>query len=822
VARSPHVVKSRHIFLLFLLLATVALAQAPIVNPDGVANAADSEKPVTPGSLVAIYGVDLATRTESAAVIPLPRSLAGVTVTFDGIAAPLLFVSAGQINAQLPWEVPFSGTVNMVVNNGVASTSQAVPVEAVNAGIFGILGRAVAVNLDGALAAPVGSIPGFNTHPVSPGDALILYATGLGAVTPQAVTGNDSHDMTRQTVAHPIVLVGGVQAQVLFSGLSPQFVGVNQVNIVVPPNAPGGDRVLVEIVLGDKITLGGYSIAVNQGWPQWGWNAQHTNATPAVGQTPINRLADIVYDPLVPQLQAAASGDLLAHYQVPLVDGNDFYMVFKFGFVDPMNPVFATESWGERKFTWQNGLATLAWSYISDWKPPGSLNDFWEPVFHPALANGALYVPGANGSIVKVDRTAGIAMERISPFGNDPNTYTVSPITADGNGNLFYNAIQVVVGNTQNGGFYANDARDSWLVEVRADGMVSTVSYKVLTSPEAPSPGAQCLAAFRIADLPWPPSPNAVPGVLPCGTQRVGMNVAPAVAPDGTIYSVTRAHFNDRYGFLVAVNPDLTKKWAASFQDRFNDGCGVPVSAGGVMPPDGAPGGCRAGARSGVDPATNRPGAGRVLDSSSSSPLVAPDGSILYGAYSRYNYAQGHLMQFSPNGQFLRAFNFGWDETPAIYTHNGTWSVVIKNNHYGGTGSYCNDDNICPPDRTATNPASPTELFVTQLDQNLIIEWSYKNTNSQSCTRNQNGSVTCVDDHHEGFEWCVNAPLVDGNGVVYAASEDGNLYAINQGGVLKQRIFLQLALGAAYTPASLGSDGKIYTQNAGHLFVVGN
>src|SRR5260370_13475694 len=102
-----------------------------------------------------------------------------------------------------------------------------------------------------------------------------------------------------------MVVLGGVEAQVLFSGLSPQFVGVNQVNIVVPPNAPAGDRVLVQIVLGDKITLGGYSIAVSQAWTQWGQNAQHTNATPAAGQVPINRLADIVYDPLVPQLQPA-------------------------------------------------------------------------------------------------------------------------------------------------------------------------------------------------------------------------------------------------------------------------------------------------------------------------------------------------------------------------------------------------------------------------------------------------------------------------------------------------------------------------------------
>jgi outer membrane protein assembly factor BamB len=58
--------------------------------------------------------------------------------------------------------------------------------------------------------------------------------------------------------------------------------------------------------------------------------------------------------------------------------------------------------------------------------------------------------------------------------------------------------------------------------------------------------------------------------------------------------------------------------------------------------------------------------------------------------------------------------------------------------------------------------------------------------------------------------------------VVYANSEDGNIFAINQDGTLKQKKFLQLALGAAYTPLTIGPDGRIYTQNDGHLFVVGN
>ena len=211
-----------------------------------------------------------------------------------------------------------------------------------------------------------------------------------------------------------------------------------------------------------------------------------------------------------------------------------------------------------------------------------------------------------------------------------------------------------------------------------------------------------------------------------------------------------------------------------------------------------------------------------VNDSSSSSPAVAPDGSILYGAYTRYNYTQGHLMHFDANGNYLGAFGFGWDLTPAIFAHNGTWSAIVKNNHYGDTGSYCDDPNICPPDRTSTNPASPEAYYVSQIRVDMSIEWSFQNTNNRSCSRNSDGSISCVSDHPFGFEWCVNAPVVDSNGVVYANSEDGNLYAIAPGGKLKQQLFQQLAIGAAYTPASLDSEGRIYTQNDGHLFIAGN
>jgi outer membrane protein assembly factor BamB len=682
--------------------------------------------------------------------------------------------------------------------------------------VFALQGHAIAINPDGELAAPPGSVAQLDTHPAVAGETLQVLATGLGAVDPAAVTGDNSLDVLRPTATLPAVFLGGVAAQVAFSGLSPLFVGVYQLNVIVPPNAPTGESVPLQIEIGGNTTGAGVGVAIGAvAWPQWGRTPDHTSRIPVPGQDLNQILAEFLYDPLVPD-ETMKSGDLLVHYQVPLVDGDDVFMEFKSGVFDAGK--YASQTWGESCFTWRNTQLVQAWSYTSDWRAPGSSKDFWEPVFHAALANGAVYVPGASGSIIQLNRQTGEIVRRIAPFGADPDTYETGPISADVNGNLFYNAVQVIVDPDQ--GFYGNDATDSWLVKVKPDGSFAKVSYRQLTAGDAPEAGDRCLGSFTLAQLPWPPSPTAVPGTEICGTQRVALNVAPAVAPDGTIYSISRSHFNARYGFLVAITPGLTKKWMASLRDRFHDGCGVPVSEGGWLPPNGSSGGCRTGALVGVDPATNRPGDGLVTDSASSSPVVAPDGSILYGAYSRYNYAQGHLMRFDASGGYVGAFGFGWDYTPAIYSHDGTWSVIVKNNHYS-LGSYCGDPNFCPPDRTETNRDSPEEYFISQLSPNFDIEWSFRNANTESCTRNAAGVISCVSDHPAGFEWCVNAPAVDADGVVFANSEDGNLYAISQGGILKQKIFQQLAIGAAYTPASLGGDGKIYTQNAGRMFVVG-
>ncbi len=219
--------------------------------------------------------------------------------------------------------------------------------------------------------------------------------------------------------------------------------------------------------------------------------------------------------------------------------------------------------------------------------------------------------------------------------------------------------------------------------------------------------------------------------------------------------------------------------------------------------------GGRAGSLRGVDPATNETPAGR--DQSTSSPVVAPDGSVLYGAYTRYNYSRGHLFRFSSTGEFLHSYDFGWDITPAIFEHDGAWSAIVKDNFYN-VGSYCGVLGFCGQ--------GEAKYSITSLTPDLRREWSFQNKNDQLCERQADGSLKC-ETVRDGFEWCVNMVAVDREGVVYANSEDGHLYAIDRSGQAIGRIFLKAAIGAAYTPLAIGGDGRVYTQNDGALFVTG-
>ena len=569
------------------------------------------------------------------------------------------------------------------------------------------------------------------------------------------------------------------------------------------------------------------------GWLQWGQNPQHSGSIAVQGQSPNEALAKITYDPFVSQEQGENGGEALAHYQAPLTNGQDVFMEFISGTYVSCNPPgsytpfpcgndnWFNQTWSEKRLHWQAGQLTEKWSFTSDWHPApdagGELGG-WQPVFHPALSNNAVWVPGAGGTVFEVSYGSGNLIARFNPFGTsiDPNTFVTSPITIDAQGNVYYNVLKLNITNdpTTNDpwafgpnfdGTGSADIPDAWLVQISSDGTINKVSYKSLTfSPAAPT---TCNTSFVTSELPWPPSPTAKTRTVPCLSQRPGVNITPAITPDGTIYSVTVAHnpFASRYAYIVAFNPDLSLKWTASLRDRLNDGCGVLVPIATVNAPQANR--CRFGSNFGVDPATNEKPAGRVIDQSSSSPVVTPDGGVIYGSYTRYDFARGHTFRFDAAGNFEAAYSYGWDTTPAIYRHDGTYSIVIKDNHFDA-GNYCEPVGD-PLSHVVCVDAPKGPYYMTQLDPNMNIEWQFQNTNNDST-------------HNNGFAWSTSAPAVDILGNVYANSEDGNLYVIRQGGGLIGNIFLNQALGAAYTPLSLGPDGRIYTENNGHLFAVGN
>jgi uncharacterized protein (TIGR03437 family) len=270
--------------LTFLGCAGIAFGQAPVIAPGGILNGASFDKtgqPIPPGALVSIFGTNLSAASASADSVPLSTTLSGVTVTFNGIPAPLKDVvhnaaSGDQVNAQVPWEAltvgSSSGTAQVVVTrNGVASSPLPVTLGPSAPGIFtfpGGVGQAVAYgNADGVIAAPINSGLPLSSRPAKIGDpaTLVILGTGLGPVNPPVKTGANANDgQLHQTTTLPQVSVGGVNAQVVFSGMTPQFVGVYQINIVIAAGTPTGNAVPVQITMNGVTSRPDVTIAVSQ------------------------------------------------------------------------------------------------------------------------------------------------------------------------------------------------------------------------------------------------------------------------------------------------------------------------------------------------------------------------------------------------------------------------------------------------------------------------------------------------------------------------------------------------------------------------------
>jgi uncharacterized protein (TIGR03437 family) len=220
------------------------------VPPGSVTEAATFQVPLgfAPGSYISIFGSNLAPASQALSTAELPYSLSTTSVSFYAangrFPGRLWFVGPGQLNVQIPWELQGQTSVQFEVNIGFNSLYPAVtiPLARSSPGVF-------------SSGTAITDYPNYNpittTNPAKRGNTIILWMNGLGPVNQQPPSGEptpfpaQTSDQLVHTLDTPTVSIGGVPATVSFSGLSPNSVGLYQVNVTVPANAPTGSQNLI-------------------------------------------------------------------------------------------------------------------------------------------------------------------------------------------------------------------------------------------------------------------------------------------------------------------------------------------------------------------------------------------------------------------------------------------------------------------------------------------------------------------------------------------------------------------------------------------------
>jgi len=242
--------------------SAVTYVTPPEIFPSGIRNAASfGPGAVAPGSIVAAFGDFPVSSPLSALNLPLPTDLDGLYLLAGGVMPPLFYASSGQVNLQVPWELA-GRTLASVTATGAGRTSHS---ESLNLAPFapGIFttnsqgtGQGAIQDVSYRLVDP--------TNPATPGSVVVIYCTGLGAVTNQPASGVGAPAYPyplAETTTRPAVTIGGAPATVLFSGLVPGLVGEYQVNAVVPAASATGSAVPVVISIGG-VTSNTATIAV--------------------------------------------------------------------------------------------------------------------------------------------------------------------------------------------------------------------------------------------------------------------------------------------------------------------------------------------------------------------------------------------------------------------------------------------------------------------------------------------------------------------------------------------------------------------------------
>jgi len=191
-----------------------------------------------PGGLFTMMATDLGGSINTAVTPNLPTLLDGVSVTINGIPAPLSYVSPTQINAQVPFEVGSGPAKLELIKNGVPGQPVLISIADTAPQIFLTTGtHAAALNQDYSVNAP--------GNPATTGSVISVYWTGQGVVNNPVSTGAPATALFPNTaVASTTATIGGQPAAVLYSGLAPGYVGLAQANLQIP-DLPSGDYPVV-------------------------------------------------------------------------------------------------------------------------------------------------------------------------------------------------------------------------------------------------------------------------------------------------------------------------------------------------------------------------------------------------------------------------------------------------------------------------------------------------------------------------------------------------------------------------------------------------
>ncbi len=243
---------------------TVVAQGAPVAAAGGVVNNGTfaSGEPLAQGDIAAVFGNQFTfDASQSAASLPLQTTLDNVQVLVNGKAAPVYYVSSGQINFEIPIDAATGAGTVQVVRKGQAGNLIYVDINA-QVPRFIVYDGNYAI-----MTTPAGALTGIPSNPVKIGDTIVIYALGLGPTSPLVPSGTASPSSSLAVVPGTTKVCFGVEtpffqapcATPLFVGLTPNFVGLYQVNVTIPSGIASGNNTmalfLVNNISSDSVQL---------------------------------------------------------------------------------------------------------------------------------------------------------------------------------------------------------------------------------------------------------------------------------------------------------------------------------------------------------------------------------------------------------------------------------------------------------------------------------------------------------------------------------------------------------------------------------------